>query len=106
MSNIGQKLGGIFGAVGQGLSFIPGIGTAIGAGLSAVGGLAGMAGDIKERKALGEEEQQQQASTPAEPRRSAAHCQGVFVEVAPGRPVALLKPGEKHPTCRFSGKEL
>jgi hypothetical protein len=68
MSNIGQKLGGIFGAVGSGISMIPGIGTAIGAGLSAVGGLAGMAGDIRARKEMQEEEEQlTEASTPAEP---------------------------------------
>jgi hypothetical protein len=67
MSNFGQKLGGIFGAVGSGISMIPGIGTAIGAGLSAVGGLAGMAGDIRARKEMQEEELQRQASTQAAP---------------------------------------
>ena len=50
MSNFGQKLGGIFGAVGSGLSFLGPLGTAIGTGLSAVGGLAGMAGDIRAQK--------------------------------------------------------
>ena len=66
MSNFGQKLGGIFGAVGSGVSFIPGIGTAIGAGLSAVGGLASMAGDIKEQR-QGEEEEPGSVSSAAEP---------------------------------------
>jgi hypothetical protein len=66
MSNFGQKLGGIFGAIGSGISVIPGIGTAIGAGLSAVGGLAGMAGDIKAQKQM-QEEEPQKTGTPAPP---------------------------------------
>jgi hypothetical protein len=39
---------------------IPGIGTAIGMGLSAVGGLASMAGDMKEKKDMQAEMQEQQ----------------------------------------------
>jgi len=55
----------VFGAIGSGLSFIPGPWSALGAVLGAAGGIAGSVGEKKEREAMEQEEAAQQQPTPA-----------------------------------------
>jgi len=57
----GAKLGKVFGAIGSGLSFVPGPWSALGVALTAAGGLAGKAGEKQE------EEEQTQTSQPQQP---------------------------------------
>jgi len=47
---LGQKLGKIFGAIGSGLSFIPGPWSAVGMALGAAGSAASAVGEAKDRK--------------------------------------------------------
>jgi hypothetical protein len=61
---LGEKLGKVFGAVGAGLSFIPGPWSAVGIGLSAAGGIASM---VDKKKDKPQEEPESPASTPTEP---------------------------------------
>lgn len=52
----GSKLGKVFGAIGSGLSFVPGPWSALGAVLGAAGGIASSVGAKKEQEAMEEEE--------------------------------------------------
>jgi hypothetical protein len=60
----GSKLGKVFGAMGSGLSFIPGPWSAVGVALSAAGQVASKVGEKKDANKL-EEEQTQAQSQPA-----------------------------------------
>lgn len=59
----GEKLGKVFGAIGSGLSFVPGPWSAIGVALTAAGGLAGSVAEKRKK----EEEEQKQTSEPQQP---------------------------------------
>jgi len=56
---IGQKLGKVFGAVGSGLSFIPGPWSAVGVALSAAGSTATAVGEAKDRREAEREREQE-----------------------------------------------
>jgi hypothetical protein len=56
---IGGKLGKVFGAIGSGLSFIPGPWSALGMAFSAASSAAEMGGAAKQRKELEREQAQQ-----------------------------------------------
>jgi len=62
---IGSKLGKVFGAIGGGLSFIPGPWSAVGMALSAAGSVASGVGQKREAEEQ-EQEQQQPAQQPAQ----------------------------------------
>lgn len=59
---LGEKLGKVFGAIGSGLSFVPGPWSAIGIGLSAAGGIASSVAQKKQ-----EQEEPEPTSAPTEP---------------------------------------
>jgi hypothetical protein len=59
----GSKLGKIFGAIGSGLSFIPGPWSALGAVVGAAGSIAGSVGAKKEAQ----EQEQQETAQPSQP---------------------------------------
>jgi len=60
----GAKLGKVFGAIGSGLSFVPGPWSAIGMALGAAGGIAG---NVAAKREAGQEEEQQTQITPTPP---------------------------------------
>jgi hypothetical protein len=64
---IGSKLGKVFGAIGSGLSFIPGPWSALGAVVGAAGGIAGAVGAKKEAQEQQQEPEAAQTSQVVQP---------------------------------------